>query len=332
MVPHPISSTLNPKPCSVLVRATSEVSGKTFTLGEIAEITGGDKALRAKLALVEVGTSPLPGLSRIVLSGDVLVHLRAAHLDGAGVELVAPPTSRVSRIGHDVAGDEITRTAIEAGKAAIKDEPGATLEPLAGADKITVPTGKVRVIAGAFTGNIQSGTIYVPVSVFADGKLTTTVEIALRIRRKAQVLVARRTLEPHEIVTAADVMIAPAELPSGFLRPMTDLKEAIGKRTTRRIPADAPIGETMLETPPALAVGSPVTLEWGVGGIHIRAAGIAQQAGAIGDVIRVYASDTHKTLEAIIVDSHTVRIADTDSDAEESAADGSAPETTDGGE
>ena len=45
----------------VIVRRESDVVGRTFTLGEIADITGQDKALQDQVAAVEIGPSPFPG-------------------------------------------------------------------------------------------------------------------------------------------------------------------------------------------------------------------------------------------------------------------------------
>ena len=72
-------------PVTVTVQAISEVPGGVFTLGEIAQIAGKDKALIKQLSAVEVGTSPLPGLSRDLTPGDITVKLRANHLESSRV-------------------------------------------------------------------------------------------------------------------------------------------------------------------------------------------------------------------------------------------------------
>src|SRR5690348_9363314 len=55
----------------VVVRPVSEVANRLFTLGEIADITGQDKALQEQLAAVEIGAAPFPGMSRPLLPGDI---------------------------------------------------------------------------------------------------------------------------------------------------------------------------------------------------------------------------------------------------------------------
>jgi flagella basal body P-ring formation protein FlgA len=326
---HPAKSALKPATSviTVTVRASAEVGGHAFTLGEIADITGSDKAMAAQLAAVEIGTSPLPGLSRLLYPGDITVHLRASHLESKRVEVVAPPVIRVSRAGHDVAADEITRAAIAAAQAAIKDLPNATLEPVQAADKITVPAGKVQILAGAYRGSPEQGTLYVPVSLTVDGKAVQVVEIPLRVHRKAMALIANRTIEPHEILSAADVSLAPVDLPPGFTQPVVELQEAIGKRATRRLSANLPISATALETPPAISANDRITIEYAFGSIRITAPGLARQSGAIGDTIRVYAPDTQKEVDAVILNSRTVRIVDNGDSGDDSPAPETDPST-----
>ena len=57
-----------------------------------------------------------------------------------------------------------------------------------------------------------------------------------------------------------------------------------------------------------MTINAGVTIEFSFGNVHITATGQAKQAGRIGDIINVYAFETHKLLPAVIIDAHTVRI------------------------
>ncbi len=283
-----------------------------FTLGEIADLDGKDKELLARLARVEIGASPLPGLSRPLYPGNIAVHLRAAQLgsllDSKKLEIVAPSEMRVTRGGQDVSADEITRVALAAGQAAVKDIPNATLEVEPVNGKATLPSGKLRVIAGAFHILPEGGAFTVPVTLMADGKIERVVNVTLRMQRRLMALVATHPLEPHDILAAEDVQLTLVTLPPGFIKPVIRLEDAIGKRVTRRILPDGLLSATMLEVPPDMAANARLTIEYIYGSIHITAPGLARQAGKIGDTIRVYALDTHRELEAVIVDEHTVQL------------------------
>ncbi len=299
---------------TVTVRPQSEVTGGWFTLGEIAEIKGGDKTLREKLTAMQVGVSPLPGLSRTIWPGDIIVRLRTIKLDTPQVKVEALPETKITRSSISVEADEVTKAALVAGQAAIKDMPDASLEPVPGAQKAVLPTGKLLMMAGAFRGAPENGSIVIPMTMLVDGKVAQSIDVTLRVRRKAKVIVARRAIGAHEVVGSDDVYLATVQLPSGFTQPCLDLKDAVGKRARKNLAAEAPISIASLETPPAINANDKITIEWVLGTAKITAPGLSHQSGFIGDTIRVYATDTKKELDAVIIDSRTVRIVD-DSDA-----------------
>lgn len=313
---------------TVMVRAESTVAGGTFTLGEVADITGSDRTLIKQLAAVPIGTSPLPGLARPMMPGDFTVRLRAAHLEQPNVQVVTPPTIRVSRAANNVASDEITRAALAAAQTAFADRPEITLEPSQAIPNITLPSGKFMLMAGAYRGQGENGTITVPISLLVDGKVVQTVDVPLRVHRKLKAVVARREIQPNELLSPNDVQVLLVELPPGFTQPILDVKAIAGKRARRRLIAESPISAAALETPPAITANAAVTIEYIFGTIHITASGVARQAGAIGETIRIYASDTKKELDAVIVDSHTVRIGEEEkADDSGSTAEPSEPES-----
>ena len=293
---------------TIIVARDTEVEKPTFTLGDIASIACADKSLAARLAQVQIGTSPMPGLFRLLTAGDITVRLRGSHLDSKNIEIVAPATLRIARASHAIAGEEITQTAVAAAQFTIKDLPGATLEPTLAPPAVAVTTGKARLLAGAVRGTIEQGTITVPISVIVDGREVRVVDVGLRVHQKLMALVARREIQPHDVLAESDVMAVALELPPGLTDPVTTVKTAVGKRATRRLRMGAPIALSALETPPDLSANDRVTIEYLYGPIRISAPGLARQTGAIGDTIRVYALDTRKELEAVIVDGHTVRL------------------------
>lgn len=293
---------------TVVVRAVAEVPGPVFTLGEIAELTGADETLIARLRLVEIGTSPLPGYARTVTPGDITVRLRAAKLEGPRVVVQAPPLIRVSRMRNDVPPAEVTQAALAVAEQAIKDMPDATLEPQPLAGPVVLPAGRVTLMPGAYRGHPEMGTLYVPVRMSVDGKTVQTVEVAFKVRRRVSVVVASRTIEPNTVLTAADVTVMRVELPPGFAHPIAKVEEAVGKRARRQLRAHLPIAADMLETPPDLVANARVTIEFVVGAVRITAPGIAREAGVVGDTIRVYCTETKKEVEAVIVDGRTVRV------------------------
>jgi flagella basal body P-ring formation protein FlgA len=302
------------KPAETIVKVTPrpncEVSGPVFTLGEIADIQGEDAALTAKLAAMEVGASPLPGLSRIINPGDITVRLRQHHLDIPRVEVALPPGMRISRSGRDIAVDEITKAALESAKDAIKNLPDATLEIISTGTKLVVPAGKAQILAGAWRGSVEIGTLTVPVSIVVDGKPVQSVDVAFRVHRKTVALVARRAIQLHEIIGPQDVMLMPIDAATASAALLTTVEESLGKRTTRRLLANAPISSDMLEKAPLVSANDSITIQYISGALIVTAPGVARQTGAEGDVIHVWSADTKRELNAVVIDRRTVRVED----------------------
>jgi|GEM_PF-2153684 len=309
-----------PKPVAVqitvMVKVNPEVAGQSFTLGEIADITGNDKATIKQLSQLLIGTSPLPGMTRLLRPGDITVRLRGARLEKPNIEVVAPPEMSIARAKSDIAADEIVKAALPAAQDRIKEMADTTIEPIPLTNSVLLPKGNVTFATGAVRGEPTLGKLTVPVALKIDGKIQQTVEVSFKVTRRTLVLIARRTLEPNEILTMEDVAFAKIDLPSGFVRPVKTLREAVGKRVKSRVNADAPISLNLLEMPPAVKYNDRVTIEYIIGAVRITAPGIVRGSGAIGDTIRVHAPDTKKDLDAVIVDSRTVRIADLEPTAE----------------
>ncbi|HXG24386.1 MAG TPA: flagellar basal body P-ring formation chaperone FlgA, partial [Chthonomonadales bacterium] len=291
----------NASSITVTVRTTSEVAGRVFSLGEIAEIKGSDASLVKQLASVEVGTSPLPGLSRPLAPRDILARLRLSRIDMKRIALVCPSSVLVMRKGQELAAEEIIRVAagvLESTESRSEGCPTSyTYEPLPLPARLFIPAGKREYQPGA--PRVQAANALVPVTVLVDGTPAKTVEVAFKVRQTVQALVATKTLEAHTVLTADDVSVARVELPPGASIPLTDAQAVIGKRTTRRILQGQTLPVNAVENVPVIAAGAKVTAEVVVGGVRITAPAIARTAGAVGDRIRVFVTDTKKELQGI---------------------------------
>lgn len=90
-------------PVHVALRADAHVgtsAGGFLTLSQVADLSGGTKAARARMAAVLVGRIPLPGDTRLLTPGDVSLKLRQAgfHPDR---DAVLEGAKQVSVVGTD---------------------------------------------------------------------------------------------------------------------------------------------------------------------------------------------------------------------------------------
>ena len=91
-----VSNAADPPAAKVDVRPSSSVDRDMVMLGDIAAIDGGDPQLVARLKSVTVARSPLPGSSRNLSAGEVMVRLKQAGIDTARIHLNAPAVASIT--------------------------------------------------------------------------------------------------------------------------------------------------------------------------------------------------------------------------------------------
>ena len=79
-----LTGPVSAKPVHIALKPAASVSPDSdgfFTLGSVADVTGGETALRTRLAAVLVGRAPLLGETRHLTRGDLALKLRQAGCD-----------------------------------------------------------------------------------------------------------------------------------------------------------------------------------------------------------------------------------------------------------
>lgn len=143
------------------VRAVSEVSGRQFTLGEIAEVHGNEA-----LAAVVMGESPALGVERGIDKTRIVSRLKMAGVDTSKVDLRVPPNAKVVRKGQKIDHERFLQTAIEAAKSLVPDS--GDWVGTSNQGTMTVPEGDVELVAERSSRN--GAQVTVTVGVVVDGK------------------------------------------------------------------------------------------------------------------------------------------------------------------
>ncbi len=297
-------------PSKVVVQLRTEptVHGTVFTLGEIARVTGSDRALVERVSAVEVGTSPLPGLTRLLFLGDVITRLRYNGINPNSVVLESPPSIRIVREAARVDNTAIVQAATQQVEAANSGDGELVVQASPPTTQLYVSPGVLTYQAGAPQGELGGGSVIVPVSILVDGKPAKSVDVLLKVHRKFAALVAARPLAAHDTIGAADVTTETVEAPLGGPSFLRDVNSVIGKRTTKQIPMGAPLREGDVEAVPVVVPGARVNVLITAGGFTIIAPAVARTQGAVGDRVRVFVKTTHKELSGTVVDAGTVRV------------------------
>lgn len=112
-------------------------------------------------------------------------------------------------------------------------------------------------------------------------------------------------VERGALLGAADFVLEERPLPPG---PIAGPGQILGKEATRRLAAGTLVRASDVAEPRLVRRGEPVTLSIRSGSLLIRAQGRALNDGRKGDLVRVVALPTSRTLDGIVEGSGAVRL------------------------
>lgn len=121
--------------------------------------------------------------------------------------------------------------------------------------------------------------------------------------------VARVTIYPGDAISEAMLDIRPYGVARGSESLYAHSREAlIGKVARRTLLPGQPIPLIAVDNPRIVAIGAQIKIVFAEGGLEIVAYGIAQQPGAIGDLIRVRNQDSGVFITGRVQSDGSVRV------------------------
>ncbi|WP_375419893.1 flagellar basal body P-ring formation chaperone FlgA [uncultured Sphingomonas sp.] len=130
----------------------------------------------------------------------------------------------------------------------------------------------------------------------ADAPATTTVEVA----------VLTRAVERGETLAVSDFERSPRA--PGLAIGAVVATRAAGRELVRALPAGAVVRASDTITPRLVRRGEPVAINLRARGLLIATGGRALTAGGMGDLVRVVATATNRTFDAVVEGSGAVRL------------------------
>jgi flagella basal body P-ring formation protein FlgA len=134
------------------------------------------------------------------------------------------------------------------------------------------------------------------------------INVAVDIRRETSVLVLRRAMTRGESVGAADVNVQTrtlAGLASPYFSKISDLE---GRVTRRPLPEGTAVTTEAMNAALLIHRGQTVTLTWAMGGIEVRAPGLAMSDAAAHQRVRVQNLNSLKIVEGVADSEAVVRV------------------------
>lgn len=119
--------------------------------------------------------------------------------------------------------------------------------------------------------------------------------------------VAKRMILSNERIAASDFEIKKVNV--SFAKDgIPSLQDLAGKMSARNLSVGQPIFVADLKKEPAAVRGQMMKVLVGTESFEVVSSGVAEEAGAIGDMIRVKSQESQKILSGVLVDKGTVRI------------------------
>lgn len=131
---------------------------------------------------------------------------------------------------------------------------------------------------GRFTALITAaGAQTPPLSVRVNGSVVAVMRLP----------VLNRLVPPGETIAAQDVTMATLRLPDGINGYATSPRDLVGQALRHILPPGKPLPLDELTQPVAVTANAMVEITLQTNGLTLESRGIAEQKGAVGDVIRV---------------------------------------------
>ncbi|GBC97445.1 hypothetical protein HRbin16_03268 [bacterium HR16] len=289
------------------LRDLSIVKNAQFTLGDVATFTGVDAQTQARLAGIVLGTSPLPGLERVVTSEQVATRLRQHGFRPEAFDIVAPQKIVVRRAIHLFRAQRAVEVAIQKLREATSLPDDAQVVCDTPLRDLSLPTDDVQVTAGEPRA-LGTNLYVVPVQIACEGTPPVAISVRLRVSQWREVLVARRAIRTGEAIDADAVEIQRIAIDTDSPDLLTDPAEVIGKIARRPFTAGQPLKRSAVDEPAIVRRGQNVKLLVRLDGAVVETGAVALQDGKAGARIRVQVADTRKTVLATVTDAETVTV------------------------
>ena len=153
------------------------------------------------------------------------------------------------------------------------------------------------------------GRVPITVELYAGDQLVRRGVISPYVQIVERVVVPARDLRRGDVLTPED--LSHAEVDGARLQPDTvrEIDLAVGQRMRRSVRQGKPLRLSQIEGVPVVERGDRVLLVLESGSLRIQATGRAQEAGAVGELIRVLNVDSKREITGRVDQEGAVHVA-----------------------
>lgn len=173
---------------------------------------------------------------------------------------------------------------------------------------LTIPAGLARYQVLQPSKFTNPGMHNFQLAVEIAGKEAARLWVKAEIRVFEQVVVAAAPLARQELIGARDLRVERREMAGRGNRPFSRVEDVIGKQSTRAIEANEVLTPGAVDRPTLMKRGSAIRLVFETGSLRVETAGVAEEAGKIGELIQVKNASSGRILRGVVLDGRQVRL------------------------
>lgn len=293
----------------IVLAPNATVTGESISLGEVAQILGGDTAQTQTLSAIEVGRAPVPGQALLLHSSQVEGRLRQNGFDPAQLRISDSGPVRVLRGHESVSGDQISAAVLKyIQKHAPWQAEQMKIRPIEYNQDHRVPPGKVSMQVTAPKHVDWLGAVPFRVNLLVDGNIVQRTRVSAYIEVWQDVVLAAKPLGRNQPITMDDLRMETMNIARVPANAIFRLDQVLGQRANRPIAINSVLRSDQVVLPPVVRRGDVVQLLAESAMLRITTQAIAQENGGVGETIRVVNVRSKKNVHAQVVDAQTVRV------------------------
>jgi flagella basal body P-ring formation protein FlgA len=302
------------EPIAVKLRASATVSGSQVTVGDVAELTGGDERRRERIARLDLTELPLTSEPIFVSQQQIIFRLRLAGVEDGAFQMEGPRLVRVSRR----ASEALDHRVLSAARQAIEQRLTSPVEDvnIVAAQPVRLPPlsadgEDIHLEAELRSPVAVPGRVMVEVGIYVRGARRLGIPVWLDVKKMQAMPVALRRIEVGETFAADNVRIERIAV-ENTQRAAVAAAGLMGRRARRPVfpgriiePDDV---ESETQAAAVIHQRDLIHLVAKVGPLEVKARGEALQEGRVGQLIQVRNLDSNATVAGRVVDRATVEV------------------------
>jgi flagellar basal body P-ring formation protein FlgA len=273
----------------ISLRDEVRLEGRTFTLGDIADLHDSDARRVSRLERVMLGRVPRTGVSTRIDRDAVTARLERAQ-PGISTELAWKGASAVRVQGvqqsfdRQVYLDEAQQRLDEWLKARYSDY---SLRPVGRNEDLRLPAGEVALQTTILRADRVNRRMCVWVDLQVDGEHYSSIPVWFEVSAQSDVYTLRSAAGAGTQLGPRMLQRTRYDLAKVSGTPVVDLTRLEGQRLTRDMPEGAVLTEAVLQPVPDVVKGQQIRVRASVGKVTLVARARALADGNRGDPVRV---------------------------------------------